>query len=349
MDMRQSFLKATFTLSRRIGMYEKIGAFLEARIDLVSSLRAIRDRYAERKDSRAAIMSEWIRDLDNGKKFADSIAPWIPSSELMLIEAGERGGGLEAGLREAVVLSSASSKNKSAIIQGVAFPIALVGMLMGMLCMFQIKMAPVFRDLMKPEKWPDSARLLDKISGFVYHDMWIVLGVLGVMAFLIGKTMPTWTRNPRPIFDKLPPWNIYRSYQASSFLIALSSLMKAGVPVYDALTAMDKNASPWMRVHLNKMMVTMSLGGGNMGRALDTGMLDIETAGDVQDYSRLGSFSEAIYILGGRSLEAGIRIIQQRMGIIKNLLLVMVAGSIIWIYYASFGLQTAIADSMGHH
>ena len=347
MDFKKQMLKMRFGLSKRIGMYEKIGAFLEARIDLVSSLKSIRDRYAIRKDARAVIMSDWIKSLEQGKKFADAIAEWVPSSELMLIEAGERGGGLVTGLQEAVVLSSAASKNKTAIIAGVAFPIALVGMLMGMLCMFQIKMAPVFKSLMKVEKWPGSAQTLNTISSFIYHRIYVVLAILGAISFVIGKTMGSWTRSPRHIFDKLPPWNIYRSYQASSFLIALSSLMRAGVPAYDALKAMDKNASPWMKAHLNKMMSTMNLGGGNMGRALDTGLLDDETSGDVQDYSRLGSFSEAIYILGSRSLEAGIKMIQERMSIVKNLLLVMVAGSIIWIYFSSFGLQTAIADSMG--
>ena len=251
------------------------------------------------------------------------------------------------GLNEAVVLSMAASKNKSAIIGGVAFPIALIGMLMGMLIMFETSMVPVFSDLMKIEKWPGSARLLHSIAGFVYTKLYIILVVLGIVGFIIGKTMGTWIKPPRHIFDKLPPWNIYRSYQASSFLIALSSLMKAGVPAYDALKTMTKNSSPWMKAHLARMMNSMSMGGGNMGRALDTGLLDDETAGDVQDYSRLGSFSDAIYILGSRSLEQGIKLIEERMGLVKNLLLIMVAGSIIWIYFASFGLQVAIADSMG--
>ena len=347
MELKKQILKSRFGLSKRIGMYEKISAFLDAKIDLVSSLKSIRDRYAQRKDFRAVIMSEWIATLEQGQKFSDAIAYWVPSSELMLIEAGERGGDLVTGLNEAVVLSQSAAKNKAAIIGGVAFPIALVAMLMGMLAMFQVKMAPVFRELLPVEKWPDSARTLNTISSFVYNQMWIVLLIMGALSFVIGKTMGTWTKSPRHIFDKLPPWNIYRSYQASSFLIALSSLMKAGVPAYNALRAMDKNASPWMKAHLAKMMNTMNLGGGNMGRALDTGLLDDETAGDVQDYSRLGSFSEAIYILGARSLEKGIKVIQERMSVVKNLLLVLVAGSIIWIYFASFGLQTEIADSMG--
>jgi type II secretory pathway component PulF len=345
-DLKKAMLKFNFGLSRRIGLYEKIRAFLEANIDLMATLRAIRDRYAERKDSRAAILSEWMRALDRGSSFADAIASWIPSSELMLIESGERGGDIASGLREAGVLSSASARNKSAILGSVAYPVVLFLMLMGMLIMFHLQMAPIFEQIMPKAKWPGSAKSLDEISSFVYEKMWLV-GIVGVvLSIWIGKTMGTWTRNPRPIFDKFPPWNIYRSYQASSFLIGLSSLLRAGVPEYDALVAMSKNASPWMKAHLNKMMLTMSLGGANMGRALDTGMLDIETAGDVQDYSRLASFSEAIYLIGGRALEDGIKKIQARMGAIKYLLLFTVALSVVWIYFAAFALETSVADAV---
>ena len=137
MELKKQILKSRFGLSKRIGMYEKISAFLDAKIDLVSSLKSIRDRYAQRKDFRAVIMSEWIATLEQGQKFSDAIAYWVPSSELMLIEAGERGGDLVTGLNEAVVLSQSAAKNKAAIIGGVAFPIAQVAMLMGMLAMFQ--------------------------------------------------------------------------------------------------------------------------------------------------------------------------------------------------------------------
>lgn len=88
----------------------------------------------------------------------------------------------------------------------------------------------------------------------------------------------------------------------------------------------------------------MNLGGGNMGRALNTGLLDKETAGDVEDYSRLGSFSEAIYLLGSRSLENSIKIIQARMAIVKNLMLVLVAIIIVAIYYSFFELNNLVAS-----
>lgn len=347
MNFRDKILKFRFNLTKRIGLYEKIAAFLEADIDLNASLRTIRDRYALRKDFRAVIISRWLAKADAGQRFADAIAEWIPPGELMLIEAGERGGGLITGLQEAVVLSNASAKNVGAIKTGMAMPTVLVGMLVGMLIMFRKQMVPTFEALMPVEKWPATPKILYGLSSFFYDNLFILLVVFIGISVLIGKTIGGWTKDPRRIFDKLPPWSIYRGYQASSFLIALSSLMRAGVPAFEALQAMNKNASPWMRAHLKKMMDSMSRGGGNMGQALDTGLLDDETAGDVQDYSRLGSFSDAIYLLGSRSLINGVKQIEARMGFVNKFMLFLVAGSIMWIYAASFELQTAIADSQG--
>lgn len=338
-------MKFRFGLDKRIGLYEKIAAFLEAGIDLTATLKQIRDRYAIRKDFRAVIITLWLAKMDAGLKFADAIAEWVPPGELMLIEAGERGGGLITGLQEAVVLSNASAKNKSAIIKGVSMPAVLFCMIIGMLIMFEIQMVPTFAALLPIEKWPATPLLLHNISSFLKSNILLIAIFFGGFGALVGKTMGSWTRDPRRIFDKIPPWSIYRGYQSSSFLIALSSLMRAGVPAFDSLLAMDKNASPWMRAHLKKMMDTMSRGGGNMGQALDTGLLDDETAGDVQDYSKLGSFSSAINILGARSLDSGVKMIESRMGVVNKAMLFFVAGAIMWIYGASFELQSTIADA----
>ena len=140
MSIGNSIMKFRLSPSKRMGLYEEVRVFFEARLDLASSLKSIRDRHAVRKDFRAKIVSEWISELEQGRRLTDALAPWVPSSELVLIEAGERGGALSAGLSEAVVLSTASQRSKAAIIGGVAFPIALVGMLIGVLSMFQVNL-----------------------------------------------------------------------------------------------------------------------------------------------------------------------------------------------------------------
>lgn len=345
LDFGRGLAKLRFGLKARISIYERIADFLDAQIDIVSTLKSLRDRYAKTKDYRSRILAEWISNMERGVVFSEAIKDWVPPSEHMLISAGERGTGLKNGLVEAKVLSMASSQTKAAIIGGLVFPLALFGMIIGLMFMFQKMQVPAFTGMLPLERWPPSAKTLYNISYFFYHYLFIILGVLGAIGFVIMASMGRWTRPPRAMFDRLPPWTIYKSYQGSSFLIGLASLMQAGIPTYDALKMMHRNASPWMRNHLEKMMSSIKVGGSNPGKSLDTGLLDNETAGDVQDYSRLGSFQDAIYRMGQRSLANGVKSIEAKMVIIRNLMLVMVAGSIAWMYLTSYNLQTTIASA----
>jgi len=344
-DLYNAYLKFFFSLKKRISLYERLEQFLEAGIDVVNALTSIRNRYAKAKDFRAKIMDRWLQALAKGQRFENAIRPWIPATEHMLISAGERGEGLRKGLKEATVMSMASARTKAAIIAGTMYPLALVGMLFGMLIMFQTKMAPVFITLKPLASWPSSGKTLYNVSYFVQHYLWVVVLGLFSIAMLIGMTMGRWRGRIRRVFDYLPPWSVYRGYMASSFLIGLSSLMTAGVANYDALTLMRRTAMPWMRDHLEKMMAMMALGGTNQGEALDTGLLDKEVAGDVQDYSRLGSFQMAIQKLGARALEEGVKVIEARMAIVKNVMLVAVVATVAWIYMTSYLLQGDIAAS----
>ena len=341
--------KLTFTLKARVSLYERIEAFLVAGVDVVTTLRTIRDRYSARRSTRgkAKILTSWIRAMERGGTFSDAIKPWVPSSEHMLISSGERGEGIISGLQEARVLSSATAKSKAAIYGGTIFPAVLFAMIIGMLIMFQVQMVPIFQGLLPIERWPGSAQKLNTLSAFMKNQLYVVIGGTAALAVLIGYTMPRWRGEIRlKVFDKLPPWSIYRSYQASSFLISLSSLMRAGVANYDALRLMHRTASPWMQLHLEKMMTSMRHGGENQGKALNTGMIDQDVAGDIEDYSRLGSFQDAVYRIGQKSLEEGVRSIQIKMDVLKNVLLFAVAGSIVWIYLTSYGLQTTIANQV---
>lgn len=339
-------LKFRFGLEARVSLYDKVAAFLEANIDVVSTLKSIRNRYAKQKDFRAEIIDDWLKVMSRGGKFGDAIQKWVPPAEHMLISAGERGQGLIHGLHEAVVLSTASASNIAAIKGGVIMPIVLLSLIIGMLIGFQVQMVPVFSNLMPINHWPEGAQTLESMSRFFYNFWWAIILLVVAMSFVVGSTIGKWVGPMREIADRFPPWSIYKSYQGSSFLIGLASLMKAGIANFDALRTMRATASPWMQVHLSKMMQAMKTGGGTPGEALDTGLLDNETAGDVQDYSRLGSFHDAIYLLGARSLVESVKKITVKMSILKNVLLVVVAVCIMWIYGTSYNLQTTIAESM---
>ena len=224
-----------------------------------------------------------------------------------------------------------------------AFLLMLLGF---MLARFQTDMAPIFKSLLPVTSWSSSGQTLDALSSFIVNYWWMVLIGFAVFGIASGISLGRWRGRGRKIADKFPPWSIYRTAQASSFMIGLSSLMRAGVAGFDALRSMHKTASPWMKSHLEKMMGTMRLGGPHSGKALNTGLLDKETAGDVEDYSQLGQFEDAIYLLGSRTMKESVDKINARMAVLRTILLILVAVSIGWIYSTIYGLQTTIASSM---
>jgi toxin co-regulated pilus biosynthesis protein E len=225
-------------------------------------------------------------------------------------------------------------------------PGLLFFMLGGMVAGFDVYMAPVFKNLLPVSQWPDSAQTLYGISHFLTSYWYIILISLAVLATVISYTINGWVGRLREIADVLPPWSVYKNYQASSFLIGLASMLKAGVALNDALKMMLKNAAPWLCVHINQMLAALKGGGSNYGEALDTGLFDEETAGDISDYARLSSFENAIYTIGERMVVMGVERTNQKMDVAKNLMLFLVAGTVFWIYFTSYSLQTVIADKM---
>ena len=182
-------------------------------------------------------------------------------------------------------------------------------------------------------------------STFLVKNWFFIILLLAGIGAIISYTMSRWTGRFRVIFDYMPPWSIYKSYQASAFLISLASMMRSGVPLNEALKAMRKNAVPWLAEYLDRMFLNLKKGGKNYGQHLDVGLLDVETAGDVVDYSELGKFETAIYAIGERNLESGVVKINLQMNVAKNLMLVFLAVTVSWIYYTTTDLNSTIAEA----
>jgi type II secretory pathway component PulF len=360
--LERKFLKLRFSLKVRMNLYKKISAFLTAKITLNEGLLMLRNRYRKelslgeklnvrfkpgfvpKGDFRAVIITEWLERMADGQSFSRAIQDWVPSSEHMLIQAGERGKSLAAGMRDAAGMSEANSRIKKTIIGNSIQPVVLVLALVAMFILFQHKMVPIFKVIKPVEQWPSSAVKLYNISYFIDHYLILVIGAMIGVVYGLMLTLPRWKGLWRQRFDGLPPWSIYRTQQASSFLIGVASLLEAGVPINQALQLMHRNGTAYFRWHLERMMNTLA-SGATPGVALNTGLLDRETAGNVEDYSRMRSFREAIAEMGHETLEESIQRIETTMGALKNVMLIIVAGSVLWIYATTYLLQADLASS----
>jgi type II secretory pathway component PulF len=343
----KGILKFQFGLNKRIAFYKKFSAFTKNQFPMYESLLKFKTRYEKKKDFRAKMLDAWISDIKQGATFHQAVAGWIPDAELNLIQAGEEGPGLEKGLDEAIKFGLSAKKIKNAIISGATYPLVLLLVILAFVAMFSIKMAPTYYKILPVEKWPDMGQYLYYFSSFIVGKWFILASVLGGLGFLISKTLGTWTGSAREIFDKVPPWSVYKVYQGSAFLIALASLVRAQTPLNDALKKLQSVSSKWLGDYINDMLKNLKKGGNNLGVHLDVGLLDEELAMDIIDYSDLGHFEDALYSLGEETLEESVQKIESRMGLIKNLMLVLVGVTVGVIYYTNIQLNTLIADNAG--
>lgn len=332
-------------LTQRINIYERLQSYTEEGFPIYDSLTKFKARYDKNKDFRGNIIAAWLENMNHGLSFSQSIKGWIPDAELNLISAGEDGGHPEQGLSEAIKFATSAQKIKNTIVAGATYPLILLTVVLGFVAMFSIKMAPTYLSILPVERWPDLGQNFYAFSSFLVKYWYMILGAMGVSAVVIGKTIGTWVGPTRDIFDKFPPWSVYKVYQASAFLISLASMMKSGTPLNEAIKKIRSTSAPWLVSYTDDMLRNLRRGGKNFGQHLNVGLLDDETAGDVIDYSELGKFEKAIYSIGEKNLESSVQKIEARMAIVKNLMIVLVGLTVGLIYYTSIELNTAVAES----
>lgn len=345
LSLGQRFARFQFGLAARISFYRRVSAFVGDGVPLYDALSAIHARYQKNRDSRAVMTARWLENIRAGAPFAKALEGWVPAQELMLIDAGERAGDLPGGLEQAIVVSEASAKMRSALIGGISYPGVLFAILTGMVAGFSFKMVPILVQVTPPEAWPGSAKLLYSLSQVVVHQGWMILLALGGAIGLQLYLLPRFTGPLRQHFDRIPPWSLYRDTQGAAFLIALAAMMRAGIPLADAIRRMRDLANPWTDSHLQVMLARLRAGVPN-GEALNTGITDPETAGDIVDYGRLSSFERAMSAIGGQVVDRGIKRISAGAGAMRTVMIILVGITLGWIYWAFYTLTSGVSQGV---
>lgn len=344
-EFKTKLLKARFGLAVRINLYKRLMAYTEQGFPVYDTLAKFKKRLDSRKNFQGEILGLWMQEMKKGKQFYQAVDGWIPASELNLIAAGEKGQGIHVGLNEAVRFTEAASEMKGVIVGGAIYPVVLISIALFFLASFSKYLSPTFSAILPIAMWPSDAQILQATSEFLVNYWIIIIASFIAIGFLIKNTIGVWTGPVRKGADKLPPWSIYKSYNVAAFLITLSSMMSSGTSLNDSLKSMSRISSRWMRVYLERMLLNLKKGGKNFGIALDVGLMDEETAGDVIDYSELSSFERAIKLIGEQSIKNNIKKIQGQMALAKNLMLFVVAGLVGWIYFTTFTLNGIVAES----
>lgn len=334
-------------LAARIKLYDRLGSFLSDGVSVYEAANRLSKRLADRGDAKAVVLKDLLSAQEAGRPLASALLKWVPSTESAMIDAGEASSALADGFFEAARIGRTTSERRSALVGGLSYPIVILMIVINLLAGFYLYMVPRFESISSPKYWSGVSAFVYELSRFVVKDgPYLAIAGAVLIGFMIWS-MPRVTGPFRERFlDRLPPWSFYKVAQSSAFLIALSSMLKVGIPMQEALRKIRSQSSPWLSLYIDQMLRRLEFGSG-YGEVLSCPMFDIDTSDDLAIYGSLSSFDEAIQKIGRNATENSLKKIQGSAVIIRYVMMLVAGLCIGGIFMAIMGISSSIQASMG--
>lgn len=336
---------------RRADFYYDLGATLQDRVPLVTTLRKYEMRARLRRPSTAPMYMHMLKGLQTGS-LSYALEAVASPMEQTLIDATQAAG--DVAMADGLIFMSSTvektDKMVASIRKAMIYPVTLLVMFGGMLAGFSLTAVPVLAELMPPERWPLPGRILYFMSQLITeHGVAIVAGIVALFILFI-YSLPRWTGPQRQRLDRYLPYSLYRDYSGSLLLISLASMMRSGVSLRSALERSLKFSSPWLRWHIRKVLSNLSKPNvPHFGQAFSTGLLSTQMEDRVQDASERRDPIDAFVRMGVSSVDRMGVYIDQRAAQLNKVMMV-VCGVLLGIMMIGFfsttmSLQSSLKDS----
>lgn len=189
-----------------------------------------------RKTVELIVLKSIMKELRNGKSFAESIAPWSKPVTVAMVAASEESNRVAKALQEAVRLSNTQARMISGLKQKMIGPLFTLILMGGFIYYVGTSVIGPVMSLANGKRPEGSARLLVLMSDVVKSPITPVVLVSLIIAFIvIFVTFPKFTGEVRKRLDRVFPWSVYRKYQGALWLSNYASLISSGVSPMDAL------------------------------------------------------------------------------------------------------------------
>lgn len=334
-------------LMRQMQRLNKAGISTAASLDMLYALYSQNGKKA--KDNTAIAVNEWRKKLRAGRSLASSLSGWVNKSEEMIIEAGEQSNKLSEAMADALEASSAARRIRRTITMAMAYPVVMLIALCAMLYGFSTGIVPTFAEIVPPQQWTGNAARMYGLSQFVIN--WLPFLVFGVLALGVAAwlSLPRLTGPTRTILDKLPPFSIYKVTAGASFMMSMRGFIAAGITVPEALRRIARGSTPYIRSRTEAILGQVNAG-HNLGDAMTRAKQnfpDPDINGEISIYAGLDDFARNLDVLAKEWIEGAVERTQQASKVLSNIMLVLLAGTIMFMAVSMFELQDIITRSTG--
>lgn len=351
-NLTRWWAKSQFSSSKRVSFYRKLAKLMSNGVQILEAMDMLYKQASKngtRKTEPLALVIDDIRiRLKNGSRIAQSLHGWVPTSEEMMISAGERSGAIESTLNGVCEAIEAGSRMKSAILSGIFYPTILLLAAAGVMALFGIRVIPQFAKISSPDSWTGAAASMAVMSHIVStYGILIIAAIVAALTAVI-YSLPRLTGPVRVTLDKFPPYSLYKLWVGSGFLLSLATLVRAGEQAEKALLLMREQSGDWLRERIDGC-VTGLRAGYNVGEALDrTGFQfpDQEIIDALSIYAKLSGFDDAMQTVGEEWMETGVAKVQLQSAVAKGVATLMMGGVVAWMAFGLFAIQQNLTSAI---
>lgn len=336
----------------RLKLYKKLASLLRNRFSLMDGLEKIKMTITNNGKSpnepMAVAINCWQASLQNGNSFSVALKGWAPARERLMLSVGDVAD-LESALINVIKVTEGSAKMMGPLVGALAYPAMLAVMSVAIIAGIGMFMVPPMADAAPNIKWTGQALYLVTLSAWVERNWIYMFGCLPVIGVILSFSMGRWKNKLRAYVDGVPPWSMYRIFVGVSWLMCLAALVKAGTPISQAMRSLRSDASPYLLERIDRSLFYIN-NGDNLGEAMQKTAMnfpDREIIADLQIYSELDNFAEALDRMADEWLEDSIKAIEQQAAVLNMVAILFVTAVVAWSVMGTFAMQDQITSSMG--
>ena len=322
---------AVFGDAPRSEFLANLAGLVDAGIPVYDALQEMEKAFRRQRDRRAGILLDVMRRLHDGDTADAALRPWLAAHEAQMLAATARGVELGTALRNAAALTASRQRIVGAVTGSMGYPVVLLIVGAVMMVVFSTQVIPTLGQLIPANKWEGLGLFYHRLSALVVGHGLAILGLSLAGLAAAFWSLPQWKpgRARRFLDRHAPPWNLYQVYQGAIMLITLSTMMRSGIPMGDAVRILwDNNPSPWFRAHLAVIRQKLEQGAGVRLAALDNPIFPADVRIAVALFDRFSEPDAAMERLGVQAAESAEKA-AKKIGAAANAAVLLLVGALV--------------------
>ena len=341
-----------FESQKRMAVMNKIASLLRNNFTLMDALHRIEmleSKNGKKPDEAFAIaMREIQKNMERGMTFSEATRGWVPGEETLLLMSGNMSD-LLTSLENISRVVEGSGRIKRAMVSALAYPLFLFALTIGIIVMVGLYLVPPLTEAAGTGiEWKGSAQSLIWASDFANKYLYTFIGIVCALIILIWISLSNWTGKLRAVFDKYPPWNIYKLQLSVSWMMSLAAMVSADVSVPDAMKMLADNSNRYLSNILNGALHYIS-NGQNLGDALASTGSDFpseEIIGDLAIYSDMNDFDKSVNKIANDYMEDAVRRMEALSSTMNGAGMALVSIVMGWVVLGTFAMQEQITATL---